>query len=126
MKTVQDLIQQYELELEQDYYLKGVKTILTKSAITKIKQAEQIEVSFDLKQCTGQEYVVIHATAVMLAKDIKKAESFGTVNPKNYNFEDGFGWFGVETAEARAEQRAVIKLLGVHNVYGNEEAKGGW
>ena len=121
------MIDKYELIEDVDYYFykdNPNKTVITKSGIQKIRLAEQIEIELDLKQCTNQQWVVVHAKAFKAnAGGLIKAESFGTVNPKNHTFNEGFGWYGVELAEKRAEQRVVLKIIGTHNTYGEDEFK---
>lgn len=126
MKTLEDYIKKYELQEEQHYYhTQSGKTLLTRRGIDHLIYHNDIQVELEVVDALSDKQLacVIKATATMVnsgSSNIRKCESFGSVNPNNNkNVQD----YPVELCEKRAVSRAVLKVLGLYSlgVYSEDE-----
>ena len=115
-----ELYKKYDLT-KDDVFKHQHYVIITRQGIDKIQGIEQIDIQYEVIQCTPN-FSVMKAVA---KKEGAKVETFGSAL-KGKDFKDGNcnSWYVAEMAEKRAMSRAVLKLTGFYElgVFGEDES----
>jgi hypothetical protein len=123
-----DFYKIYELD-KDDFYTKTSKkdgkkqyTIITRSGIEKIQAIEDIQVSFEVIECTPN-FAAVKATH---SKGEKKIETYGSAF-KGATWKDGNteSWYVLELAEKRALARVILKAVDLykHGFFAEDESE---
>ena len=121
-EKLKELYDKYNLELKTDFWTKKmggkIFTILTRTAIEKIQNKEQINVTYEAL-VTEKDFAVVKAIA---SKDNNRMETYSSALKGNGG--NCFTSYVVEMAEKRAFARVVLKLTDFYqeNVFGEDES----
>tara|TARA_R110000751_G_scaffold72177_2_gene146390 strand:+ start:1691 stop:2092 length:402 start_codon:yes stop_codon:yes gene_type:complete len=108
----------------EDVYKHQHYTIITRAGIDKIQANSNININYDVVECSPN-FCVVKATAT--STDGKKTiQTFGSAL-KGQGFKDGNcnTWYVMEMSEKRAMSRAVLKLAGFYElgIFGEDESE---
>ena len=108
----------------EDVYKHQHYTIITRAGIDKIQANSNININYDVVECSPN-FCVVKATAT--STDGKKTiQTFGSAL-KGQGFKDGNcnTWYVMEMSEKRAMSRAVLKLAGFYElgIFGVDESE---
>ena len=108
----------------EDVYKHQHYTIITRAGIDKIQANTNININYDVVECSPN-FCVVKATATS-TDGSKVIETFGSAL-KGEGFKDGNcnTWYVMEMAEKRAMSRAVLKLAGFYElgIFGEDESE---
>ena len=120
-ETMNKLFEENGLVAE-DVYKHQHYTIITRAGIDKIQANSNININYDVVECSPN-FCVVKAYASINGKNI---QTFGSAL-KGDSFKDGNcnTWYVMEMAEKRAMSRAVLKLAGFYElgVFGEDESE---
>ena len=110
-EKITELYRSFELT-KDDVFKHKHYLIITRSGVEKIQSKSNIEVQFNLEQCTPN-FAVVKAVAFKREAPDVRIETYGSAL-KGANYQDGStnSWYVTELAEKRALSRSILKLVG--------------
>ena len=123
-EKITELYLKFELT-KDDVFKHKHYLIITRSGVEKIQSQSNIEVNFNLEQCTPN-FSVVKATAFKREAADVRIETYGSaLKGSTYSEGSTNSWYVTELAEKRALSRAILKLVGAYElgIFGEDESE---
>lgn len=122
-EKITELYRSFELT-KDDVFKHKHYLIITRSGVEKIQAKSNIEVQFNLEQCTPN-FAVVKAVAFKREAPDVRVETYGSAL-KGTTYSEGStnSWYVTELAEKRSLSRAILKLVGAYQlgIFGEDES----